>query len=387
MSAPPPLRVCLLSGAALSSTHGTGAQMLRVFSSPLFSTHHLYWRSTKYGRSEVVNSYLLEDPLWRWRKGGRHITRVKAALRLLWWYGNAVSKPKLRALLREKGVACDVAYVVVSDETEAMRALSLLAVLGCPYVVHLMDLEHEEGLDPASMPGYGKLLGGAARVLALNEALAAEARKFPGVDVRVVAFGHALTPDVARALSPQGPVRLLLSGNIHPLGVQALAEALPLLAAQVPQLEIVYAGGASHVLPSALRRIARDCGYLAADEYERLVGTCHLAYLTGPDQANHLSRFSIPSRLADYLMYGLPTLGFILPGSAADHFTRPLVPDVVRVTLTPPTIADAVFDWTSSPARWQAASRRAREFAARYLSLDAVRAQVFAALRDAAERA
>ncbi len=383
----PPLRVCLISGAALSATHGTGAQMLRVFSHPLFSPYHLYWRSTEYGRSEVPNSYLLEDPLWRWRKGGRHVTRVKAALGLLWWDGDAVNEARLRALLAEKGVVCDVAYVVVSDEREAVRALSLLAVLGCPYVVHLMDLEHEGGLDPHAMPGYAGLLGGAAGVLALNEALAAEAGKFPGVEARVVAFGHARTPDVSRTLDPQGPVRLLLSGNIHPLGAGALADALPGLAARCPHLEIVYAGGASHVMPNALRRVARDCGYVGADEYERLVGTCHLAYLTGPDQVNHLSRFSVPSRLADYLMHGLPTLGFILPGSAADQFTRPLAPDAVQVTLTPDTIADAVSEFTASPARWQAASRRARAFAAEHLSLDAVRAQVEAALRDAAGQA
>ena len=149
------MRVCIISGLGMVKSHGTGAQLLRLFDASNTPFFHFYFTSWHYGKSVCDNSFALEEPAkWPWYRGRRFMARLERFLKISWWDGNnAVRAVKLQAFLKSHDLKADVAYVIVASEDEAQRAVSLLQHLQCPYVVHLMDLVHQQGLIPEAMPG------------------------------------------------------------------------------------------------------------------------------------------------------------------------------------------------------------------------------------------
>src|SRR5699024_4845996 len=97
------MRVCIITGPALAATHGTGAQILRLFNDGETDFHHLYWSSRPFGRSEYRRSYRLEDPQWRLRGAGRLVRAARRGLGLHWWSGTRVNARRLARLLAREG--------------------------------------------------------------------------------------------------------------------------------------------------------------------------------------------------------------------------------------------------------------------------------------------
>jgi glycosyltransferase involved in cell wall biosynthesis len=381
------VNVCIITGPALARTHGTGAQLLRLFGGTDVRFFHLYWNSRPFGRSEHPRSYALENRAWTLPRGGRLARALGRRLGILWWSRNDVDARKLARLRARADLRADVAYVIVASEAECERARSLLARLGCPYVVHLMDVEHPQGLDPTTMPAYRGLLERASAVLVLNDAMAREAARFQVRDLRVVAFSCEVTPRVARPPEPGSPLRLLVAGSVqqHGPGLRLLAQAWPRILARHPAARVVYVGAdQAEMTTPDLRDIVDNRGYItSADEYQRIVESCHVGYLPGPSTMNALGRFSVPSRTADFLMSGLPIVACVAAGSATETFLQPLAATCVRIARTDDAIVEGVHGFTRSADDWQAASRQAREFAVANLSTTSVRAKVFDALARA----
>jgi glycosyltransferase involved in cell wall biosynthesis len=65
-------------------------------------------------------------------------------------------------------------------------------------------------------------------------------------------------------------------------------------------------------------------GFTASnDERDRLLAQCHAGFLPGPlasPAMDSRSRFSIPSRVIDYMATGLPILGTVHPQSATSTY-------------------------------------------------------------------
>ena len=374
------MKVAIITGYCLATTHGTGAQILRIFGGQGIPFFHLYWSAKEADVREYDASFLMDDWQFPYYRGRRTFDRLRRKIGASWWRNNRVHASKLKHLLTSNDLHYDVAYVVVANEAEALRANSLLEILNCPYVVHLMDLQHDDGLSTRDMPGYSQLLGEASKVLALNEALAAEVRKFRKTDVFVVAFGQDTTPLAKKTTIPGEELRILMSGALHPVGMDLLIQAWPRMKARYPNLRIVYTGAYSQAIPVNLESILDNKGYLDKQDYQNVLQTSHLAYLTGPSTHDSLARYSIPSRLSDFLMNGLPILACFAPGSIAEKFVMPLIPDCVHMTRTPEQILDGLNDYLSSQDRWYRASNTARSFAEANLSIDKVRRDVVDAL-------
>lgn len=376
------MRVAIITECALSRAHGTGAQVLRLFEGSDADVRHYYFSADYAGLSECAKSHRLQDPSWRWR-GKKIAMRVERGLGLSWWDGTTIRADRFRKLLAANGHAADVAYVVVACERDARRAASLLESLSCPYVVHVMDLYHRDGLCPREMPGFGQLVAGASSVLALNEAIAAEVAKFHPSCLRTVPFGHTVTSALARAADR--PVRVVMAGKPYPAGTDLIARAWPDVLRQFPRAELAYVGQHASSLPRSLRRNVRNYGYVPDDSaFQRVLLESHVAYLSGPSEDDHFARYSVPSRTSDYLMAGLPTLACVAPESATGKFLAPLVPHAVRLVRSAEQVADGLRAFAGDAGSWRAASGAARAFAVSRLSMDAARGEVLAALATAA---
>lgn len=383
------MSVAAVSGPALSRRHGTGIQTIRILAAPTVRHWHLYWSPRPGLPSDCCHSACLSTMPWLRRVRGERVVRgLENLLGLGWWKGADVNRRKLSSLLSRRGWRADVAYVCVSSEREAARARSLLAVLDCPYVVHLWDLCHESGLDPGTMPGYAGLLGSAAAVLVLTPAMAEELRGFAGPEPRVVGFGQEVRGGRAEAPQPDAPLRIVLVGSLgepdNPFPA-ALGEAWDLLRSGGVRPEMVYVGRHLQRLPAQVRADARSAGLLSDDEYHSLLCSCHIALLPSPSRLDAYGRYSLPSRVGDYLMAGLPVVASVGKGSATEAYLRRLTPEAVRFARGSRELAESITALCERGA-WPAASRRARSFAEEHFDIRSVRDQVLGALREACGR-
>ncbi len=370
----------------MTAKHGSGSQILRMLDGAEISFFHIYWWWGHGAESDRQPSFRLIAPNWMAKKG---LFRLFSAFGMTWWKGEQINLAKLKALRAEHNLRCDVGYALISDETTAAKALSLVKAFDCPYVVHYMDL-YMDSLDPEQMPATQELLDGAVCVFAITEPLEREVAKFAPHDLRRIFIGQDTDVPQAQAPDPAKPLRVLLSGHIYESGLTLLASALPRIRQQFPQVELAYIGAEYEKFPKELHKelhsAVRNIGFVSDEEYRQTLADTHIAYLMGPLDKDWLGKYSFPSRTSDYLMAGLPVLGCVGEGTATESVLLPLVPHAVRFTRTVDTLLEALAAFTASPAAWQEASSAARAYALEFMSLDKVRAQWLQALSDAASK-
>lgn len=375
------MQLGLFTRDALTAKHGSGAQLIRLLDGADVSYFHLYWWWAHGGTSQREPSFRLIAPDWMAKKG---LFRLFSALGMTWWKGTQINAGKLSALRSEQNLQCDVAYCLISDETTAAQALSLVKAFGCPYVVHYMDL-YENELNPQTMPATKQLLADAAVVLVITEPLEREVTKFAPREMRRVFIGQET--DVPQATPPPSdqPLRVLLSGRVYASGLTLLEAALTQIRTHFPRLEFAYIGPEYEKFPTTLHSAVKNIGFVSDEEYRQSLASFHLAYLMGPLEKDWLGKYSFPSRTSDYLMAGLPVLGCVGEGTATESVLMPLVPNAVRFTRTPDALIEALGAFTASSAAWCAASKTARAYAVEHMALETVRAQWLQALQDAAQ--
>lgn len=380
------MRVALLSGPAINTRHGSGVQLLRIFEGLDVQPWHLYWKSTAGYRSDCGKAMMLSHlPRLKRLRGGRAIELFERALGVAWWRGEQVSADRLRRQLARRRWACDVAYLSVASESEAREAMSIVRALGCPYVVHMMDLCHDGGIDPATMSGYRELLRGAASVLVVSEPMLEEVRKVRCEDVELVSIAKAPTPPATEPPNPSGSYRIVMIGSLgggdNPaLGV--LADALEILRPRWPGLQCVYMGQSEHLLPERLRRRVTLPRPADLGAFDRELRACHLAYLPVPMRLDCYGRFAPVGRLTDYLMAGLPVAYCIARGSAPKRMLDSFEPEAARRVETAGQLAEAAAYFADSD-RWRAANQRLRAYAESHCAIEALRDTVRGALERA----
>lgn len=379
------MRVGILSEFCLAGSHGSGAQMLRIIDHARLDYFHVYWSSRPFGLSAAGRrSRLFEDPLfWRPLRLNRAMVKLHAAVGLAGWHGRALNAPLFDRLVPPSQRQCDVVYAFATSEGSARQCLSLIEHLDKPCVVHIMDVQHENGLDSATMPGFSGLLRRASSVLAINEAIEREARKFPVQQVEVVPFCQTVY-DLPPRETPSGDARrVAIIGAIHHRGLNLLAEAWPRVLARFPRAELVYAGQQFDAFPATLRPHVKDLGFVEGARYLDLLRGSHIGYVPGPVDLGCYGRFSIPSRIADFCMAGLPVIACVAPESAAEIFLRPARGEFVQIPGGAAELLDHFTFWLGDDARRAAAGDAARRFAETRLSSAQVAQSVVARLRAA----
>jgi glycosyltransferase involved in cell wall biosynthesis len=376
------MHVGIISECAMSHGHGTGVQMLRTFEESRSAYTHFYFSSHYAGRSEVRNSHLLDETLPFGITGKRTVAKWlrRVAIDWPWWNDDRLNARKFQRLLAAEKIRCDVMYVVVATEQHARRCLEILRQLGCPYVVHIMDLYDAEGIVPERMPAMRALLENAASVFVLTQALADEVCRVRSGGVTQVDIGAHHPP---RAALPPGEkeLRIALSGRIYE-GIALLSDAVPQIQARWPHVRFHYCGTHLERIPQPLRSQVQFPGWLSREQVQQHLLDSHIAFLCGPWELDGLGRFSFPSRVADYFMAGLPVIAAAGPGTAARRALLPLDGSAVRLVGDASQVIEAIARLSLS-AEWQAASGAARRHGEKHFSMEAIRTTILAALRAA----
>ena len=194
------------------------------------------------------------------------------------------------------------------------------------------------------------------------------------VPVEELPIGQPITSHVAQPPRQGGAIRLVMVGSQYSGGCEFLVKTLKLLKGLSSKIELVYAGAHFPALPSELRAVTRYLGDFRDDEsYRRMLADAHIGILTGPSELDCYGKFSFPSRSVDYLMAGLPILGYFAPGSATEDVLTGRLSDCVINAPSPNAFVEGLSRLTDSTESWKIASNRARRHALECMSIEAVR--------------
>lgn len=317
-----------LTPMSLSSQSAIGVQtklMLEHFS----DWRHLYWDARDFAandpRSVSAESFLFTHFTLLKHEPPSRAGQVLCAAGLSWWNRNQLKKRYAERILHLYENDVDAVYAAPCSVRDSTRMRSILGVLKKPFVLHLWDL-----LDPRQSEdkSFRWLLDNATKVLCVSEPLI-ELLSPMRPDAAILRFHR--NPSSHQAAAPTtGPLRIALIGNCrrYPHGLTLLHEALRLVRERGIQAEVVYIGTKSNVKTwgSPLSDSVKITGFISSDhQRDEALAQCHVGFIPGPledPSRSMLSRYSIPSRILDYMATGMPILAAVHPSSATALFLR-----------------------------------------------------------------
>lgn len=311
---------------SLSSKSAIGVQTRR-FMMPFPDAQHFYWERRDLrridARSQSIEK-LLTSRLSILRRPGTlgHLGRLGG---MTHWNGSDFS-PRIQARLRAFAKDTSVIYLAPIGADDASRMRRIVELIERPFVVHLWDsLE----VEPAGNADLSWLLARADKVYGLSGTLVAASGRD---DAEPLIFSRARASVRAAPPRPGQPVRIATMGDLvsYQDGLAVLIDACARLNAKGQAVELLYIGpnGAWRRLPEPLREPLVRTGFLPSDQRrDEVLAGCHLGFMPGPlapPEDDLRSRFSVPSRMLDFMAIGLPTIGTVHPRSAtyamADDF-------------------------------------------------------------------
>ncbi len=360
-AAAPPLFVTRFS---LSSRTAIGVQT-RLILEQFPEWQHLFW--TQYeSRSLDPRSYRAENGLIARSTRIRNIVplaRLLSRLDVTYWSGDSPTR-RGRAFIEAFKGRTQMVYFAPIDSSDARRMRSIAELLGLPFALHLWDFL-DDGLRSGDRSTRW-LIDRADAVFCGSEPLLQEVRQVrPGAEMLSI----TRRPPTHRAAGrPASPPTIALIGDIvaYRSGVLKLLDAVTMLRAGGYGVTVRYIGR-----PGALRHIGvaadspiESVGFLPSEAArDRALSECDIGFLPGPlgdPESDPRSRYSIPSRVLDFLAIGLPLVGTVHPRSAAFRFCADLGPSEFLACATPSEIARAIRD-LGDPQAWSAASEAGRE--------------------------
>lgn len=334
-----------ITSCSLSSVSAIGVQT-KLFLGQFPEWRHLYWEPLDY-QIDGRHSTRAESLFYSWfnlmrsqvahSRSGRSVigsqtqeSSPKPVLTLpktgaSWWESGTL-KPRYEARIQKQfRNAVSVIYVAPLGIRDCERMKALLLSLDKPFVVHLWDLLDSDQLNSSA---FRWLLINAAHVLCLSEPMIDYIRPLRS-DATILRFIRK--PSSFVSLPPkQGPIRIALLGTHkkQQSGLILLRNTLSVLRERKIPVEVVQIGLRKRLrywgpdLPPEVRAT----GFLRSDDTrDQVLAQCHFGFLPGPlsspDQDSY-SRFSIPSRVLDYMATGLPVIATVHPESATAVYLR-----------------------------------------------------------------
>jgi hypothetical protein len=314
---------------SLSDTTAIGVQT-RNYLKEFPSWEHVFWSSNELHsidpRSRPLESYIFRR--LGVLKRSTAISKVLKRLGLSWWSGEKPSTHARRVIgnIRRR-VNC--AYIAPLDEADAARMRAILEQLDVPFGVHLWDYLSGPP-DENETPNLWWLIKHAAQVWALTSSLADDSGAPPAKLSRLAFTREESLSKACFRDSVAQPLRVALIGDVlsYKEGVEVLLDAVALLKAEKISVSLGYIGPA-HVARLLDRQFGGAIKYEGfftdRRERDRALASFHFGYLPGPLKApdrDLRSKYSVPSRILDYLAVGLPIVGCAHSLSATANLAR-----------------------------------------------------------------
>jgi glycosyltransferase involved in cell wall biosynthesis len=207
---------------------------------------------------------------------------------------------------------------------DARRMRAIVQILDMPFVVQIWDFLHNSIVDADMI----WLIQHARHVFCLSQEILG-AVKMLQPEATVFPFQRSPSRHFAQApRDPAQPGEIAILGAMEPYvdGIRCLMRAVEILREAGTSYRILHIGA-----PKMLRRpgikagdLITSTGFLESeDERDRALAACTAGFLPGPTrepETDALSRFSIPSRILDFMATGLPIIGTVNPRSATARF-------------------------------------------------------------------
>lgn len=258
---------------------------------------------------------VLRLPLWIGRDSGMQRLRQEASFAL----AQTLTVPLLPA--------CDAVVAVTPSFPAVAAAMAFSRLRRTPWVLWLQDIV-TDGAESTGLLLPGRLLDGAraferasyrsaARVAVISDAFRENLLAKDVDPAKIVRIFNPMT-----AVAAPGPVdvasrRIVVMGNIgHSQGLDRIVgafEASPELAAAGARLVIVGHGVEADTVRSAIRSDRVEMpGVMTGQTLEAELRRSALAVVS---QRADVAEFNLPSKLMNYMAYGLPVLASVRPGS------------------------------------------------------------------------
>jgi hypothetical protein len=347
---------------SLSPRTAIGVQTLRLID-PHQDWLHFHWWSNSLKQMDP-RSVLFENTVLS-RYSFLHnpkFLRLCERVGISSWVGSDLRPSLAKRLTEQYQQRVSSTYVAPLSESDATRCLELTNLVGAPFVLHLWDVL--EG-DVAS-GALRELIDRAERVFCISEPLLHDVSLMRR-DAELLTFSRDASEETAMAPG-QGPLRVVMHGNIssYAEGLDDLDQAIALLDSRGMKVEISFLGSPK-ILRQAQTTIKKRVnvrGFCPTQQdLDRELGQAHVAFLPGPklDPKHDLrSRYSIPSRILDYMALALPIVGTVHKASATGGFVRKLGLNNAATCSGPEEIADWLMR-LSHPDKWAEQSARSRD--------------------------
>ncbi len=343
---------------SLSPRTAIGVQTLRLMD-PHQDWLHFHWWSSSLKQLDA-RSVLFENPVLS-RYSFLHdpnLSRICEWLGISSWSGSDL-RPSHARRLSQYRERISSAYVAPLSETDATRCLELTNLVGVPFVLHLWDVLNGD----VSTGALRELVDRAEKVFCVSQPLLDDISLVRS-DAELLSFSRDASL-VTATPREHGALKIVMHGNVssYPEGLDDLDQAITLLERRELMVELSFLGS-----PKVLRQVntgirkrvnvRRFCP--TQQELDIELSRAHIAFLPGPklDPSQDLrSRYSIPSRILDYMAVNLPIVGTVHKGSAAGGFLQELGLKPAATCSGPEEIADWLVrlarpkDWTEQSLR------------------------------------
>jgi glycosyltransferase involved in cell wall biosynthesis len=344
---------------SLSPRSAIGVQT-RIILDSFPNWRHLFWKSYELAPQHPSSQCMENRAVARFSRlsSNRNFTRLMARMNIAHWDGDQPTARGIEHLRRLRGQVTS-AYFAPLEETDARRMRAIATSLQVPFVVHLWDIL-DDGLQADSAMHW--IVREAKAVYCLNSNMTDDISSLRA-DVQILRFTRRPPPFIA-SRRPGKPPLILLIGDIvsYAEGIGLLLEAIEILHGRGCKASIRYIGR-----PPLLRRLGLEnnphiesLGFLPDDrDRDRAIAECDIGFLPGPTRdpaSDPRSRYSIPSRVLDFLATGLPFVGTLHPASAALRFCTDLALDEFCKCKTGAEVADAI-QVLAEPENWSSWSK------------------------------
>ena len=351
---------------SLSPRTAVGVQTVRLLE-PHEDWLHFHWWSNSL-KSIDSRSVLLENTvLSRYSLLHHpHITRACELFSISAWSDNKLRPSRQKRLIADfkDRIAC--AYLAPLNELDAARCLALIDLIDVPFVLHLWDVLEGDLLRGA----LRSLIDSARRVFCVSEPLLRDVSVLRS-DAELLSFARDNSASHAQA-HDGGPLKIVMHGNIssYQEGMDHLDQAIALVQAKGLEVDVCFLGSPKILrqAETTLKSRVRVHGFVATQaDVDRELSQAHIGFLPGPsrDPAVDLrSRYSIPSRILDYMAVGLPIVGSVHKESATGYYARSVGLERTVTCESPAEIADRLLYAAKQPA-WLEESQRSKNAFAR----------------------
>ena len=346
---------------SLSPRTAIGVQTLRLMD-PHQDCLHFHWWSSSLSQPDP-RSVLFENFVLSRYSFLHHpkFMRVCEWLRISSWSGDDLRPGLAERLVTEYRERVSSAYLAPLGEADARRCLKLADLIGAPYVLHLWDVLQGD----ISRGALRELVDRADSVFCVSQSLLDDVSLIRS-DAELLSFSRDASVVTAQSRD-RGPLKIVMHGNVgsYTEGLNDLDQAIALLEGRGLRAEVSFLGS-----PRILRRANTTIkdrvnvgGFLPTQQdLDRELSRAHVAFLPGPKKdpkADVRSRYSIPSRILDYMAVGLPIVGTVHEASATGDFVRNLGIDGAAMCSGPEEIADWLVR-LARPKTWLEQSARSR---------------------------